>query len=342
MKNQTKYLKNILASVLPLSILFVLVQAASLVLFFHFSFHAVEEYTIEKNLQSCVHAMQTELDRIGGVVFEWSAWDACASFIKGKNPTFIQDNMVESSMQEQNLNAFCIVDPNGKPAWTRCIKITDDKEQAVNLALFSSQILEENPVLWKHKDPNSCVAGYYSGKDGVLMLYSRPITSNSNTGPVCGAVIMGRFLNDKFIASIAQQDCLDYQWWNLRTEYTRNALRHYLSQITNENPIYAQTTPNTATAYTILPDIYGKDAILIKFVTANDVASFKKGWLAKCTGIYAIEGLIFIACLAAFANKHCTKCRKQITQNAQSAPTIECISFKQVTKPQPSTEELLI
>jgi sensor domain CHASE-containing protein len=339
---QMKQSDNILASILPLSILFVLIQAASLIGFFQFSFHAVEKYAIKKNLQSCIHSMQRELDRIGGVVYEWAAWDACAAFMKGKNPTFLQENMVESSMQKQNLNAFCIVDPNGKPVWTRCVKYHNDKEELVNLTLFSPEVLNSNPALWKHKDPNSCTAGYYSTKGGALMLYSRPVTSSDNTGPVCGAVIMGRFISDKFIASIAGQDCLDYEWWNLRTDYTRNALQQYLTRITNENPIYIETTPDIATAYTVLPDIEGKAAILIKFVTANDVASFKKGWMAKCGGIYALEGLIFIAYLTAFANKHCSKCRDQITQEVQFDAGIKHITINTITETQPSNDQLPI
>jgi sensor domain CHASE-containing protein len=342
MKKQNNSGSNILASIIPLSILFVLIQAASLIGFFHFSFGAVESFAIKKNLMSCIGSMQTELDRIGSVVYEWAAWDACASFMKGKNPTFLKENMVESSMQEQNLNAFCIVDPNGKPVWTRCVKYHDDKEELINLTLFSQEVLDKNPALWKHKDPNSCTAGYYSSESGVLMLFSRPITSSNNTGPVCGSVIMGRFISDKFIASIARQDCLDYEWWNLRSDYTRNALKQYLSQISKENPVYLETTPDIATAYTILPDIEGNNAILIKFVTANDVASFKKGWLAKCSAIYALEGLIFIVYLTAFANKHCSSCRNQITQDAQFDARTEYISVEKIAETQPSKDELLI
>jgi sensor domain CHASE-containing protein len=342
MKNQSKSNPNILVSIVPLSILFVLVQAASLVGFFHVSFRAVEEYAIRKNLQSCIDAMQKELNRIGGVVYEWSAWDAAASFIKGSNPNFIKDSMVESSMQEQNLNAFCILDSHGKPVWTRCVKVNDNKPVTVNLSLFSPEVLVKNTALWEHKDPNSRIAGYYSTEGGVLMLFSRPVTSSNNTGPVCGAVIMGRFVNDAFIESITQKKCQDFKWWNLRTEYTRNAMQHYLSRITAEIPVYIEADSETAAAYTILPDIDGKDAILIKFVTTNDVASFKQGWMAKCLGIYVIEGLIFIIYLAAFANKHCTKCRAQITQDDHFIAEPQCVSFEQMAETQRSTEELPI
>lgn len=342
MNHQIKPKTNILASIIPLTILFVLIQAASLIGFFHFSFHAVEKYMIEKKLQSSIGIMQMELDRIGGVVLEWSAWDDTARFVKGQNPDFIRDNVPEDTLRKQNLNLLCFLDSQGKPLWTHCVKIKDDKSETVNLTLFSPEFLEKNNALWNHKSPDNCVAGYYSSKSGVLMLSSRPVTGSDGTGPVCGTVIMGRFIDDKFMASAAQQDCQDLQWWNLRTDYTKDALRQYLSRITPQNPIYIESNPNTITAYTVLPDISGKDAILMKFTTANDVAFFKQGWLVKCSAVYALEGLIFIAYLAAFANTHCINCRDQMRQKALSAAEPEFVSRKQTTKTPHPTEELLI
>jgi sensor domain CHASE-containing protein len=342
MENHIKSGGNILASIIPLAILFVLVQAASLIAFFHFSFHAVEEYAIKKNLQSCIGTMQTELDRIGGVVLEWSAWDDTARFVKGQDPDFIQANMAENTLQKQNLNVLCILDSQGKPVWTRCVKTQDDKPQPVNLSLFSLEVLKKNDALWNHKSPDNCVAGYCSTEGGVLMLSSRPVTGNSGTSPVCGTVIMGRFISDEFMASVAKQDCRDFQWWNLRTDYTRDALRQYLSRITPENPIYIESNPRTSTAYTVLPDINGKDAILMKFATANDIARFKQGWLVKCLGLYLIEGLIFIAYLAAFTNRHCTTCSTQKTQNENFTAENQYVSFQQITETQHSKNELLV
>jgi sensor domain CHASE-containing protein len=342
MENKTKSGGNILASVIPLSVLFVLIQAASLIGFFYVSFRAVEKYAIEKNLQSCVNVMQTELDRISGVVYEWSAWDATVQFVKGENSNYIKNNTAENTFEEQKLNVFCILDAQGKPVWTHCVKFHDDKQEIVKLTLFTPEVLEQNPALWKHKDPNSCVTGYFSTEGGALMLCSRPVVSSNQPGIIHGAVIMGRFVSDNFIASITQQECQAFDWWNLRTEYTKNAMQQYLARITDENPVYVETTPDTATAYTVLPDIDGNDAILIKFVMANDVASFKQGWLARCLGIYAIEGLIFIVYLAAFANKHCTKCRAQIIQDEQFTAQTQYVSIQQIPETQRSEEELLI
>ena len=329
MENTPKQNRNILASIIPLSILFVLVQAASLIGFFHVSFKAVEEYAIQKNLQSCIYVVQMELVRISGLVYEWSAWDDTVLFINGRNPNYIQDNAAEDSMREQNLNVFCIVDPNGKPVWTRCVKIQDEHQEGINLSLFTADALKNNPALWEHNNPDSCITGYYSTNEGVLMLCSRPVFHSSQKDLIQGAVIMGRFVTDKFLESITRQDCRDFEWWNLSSEYTREAMQQYLSRITDENPVYVETTQAASVAYTILPDINGKATILIKFVMPNDIATFKKGWLFRCAAIYGIEGLVFIAYLAAFANKHCIRCQSQTQRDILETAVAESISITQ-------------
>ncbi len=320
---------KILSSVIPLSILLVLVLTATQIGLFQYSFGAIEKYAIGRNMKSLVSALQTELDRISNVVFEWSAWDDTALFVQGQNPDFIQKVMAESTMHKQNLNIICIVDSKGNPLWSESIKFQDSTPKQIESSFFSSENLKKNTALWNHKDPDSCVIGYCLAEGGVLMLSSRPITNNANTGPVLGAVIMGRFLTDEFIASIAQQACVDFEWWNLRSEYTRKALQKQLSQITQVNPVYIETNPVNATAFTVLADIEGKDAVLIKFVMANEIGYCRDGLMAKCVGLFAIEGLVFIIYLASFVNKCCTTCRKQAEIDLRAALDQQELSYRQ-------------
>jgi sensor domain CHASE-containing protein len=327
-----KQYDKILPSIIPLSILCVVVQTASLVGLFQFFSGNIEKCAVRKYLQFSTDALQTELNRIGGVAFEWSAWDDTGLFIEGKNPSYLQANMTENTLREQNLNVICILDSQGKLICNRCVKASDKEMRNIDLSLFSPENLRKNPALWNHRDPNSCVTGCYSTEGGVLMLSSRPVTNSKNTGPVRGAVIMGRFITEDFIASITKQPCLDFYWWSLRTDYTKNALGKYLSKITDENRVYIESSFKTTTAYTVLPDIDGKDAVLIKFVMANEFSPYKEGLLAKCIGIYAIEGFIFLVYLASFANKYCGNCRQQTIHDTQSALAKERLSSNKSTK----------
>lgn len=342
MQIKSKSNEHILTSILPLAILFVLIQAASLIGFFHFSFQGIEKYVIQKKMDSCVGAMQMELDRISGLVYEWSAWDATAAFLAGQDPNYPEDNSVEDTMKEQNIHVFGIFDAHGNPVWTRCVKEQGGRQEVFNLNLFSPETFKKNPFLWEHDNPNSCITGYYPTEAGILMLCSRPVIQPGNKGLIRGTVIMARFVNDKLIASIARQKCQDFQWWNLDSAFTRDAVTDYLSMITHENPIHVEINPKQAAVYTTLKDIHGTDAMLMKLVLKNDIASFKEGWLFRCIAIYGIEGLVFVLYLAAFANKHCLRCMAQLKEENSIQDTIRLNSTQENNLPERSFEDLPI
>lgn len=341
MEKQNQKNDKILASVIPLSILMILVLTTVLIGLFNFAFNKVEEYAIGENLRFCVNNIQTELERIDGVVFEWSAWDDTALFVEGKNPDYDKNNMVDSTIQQQNLNMLCVVDLQGVPLVNRCVKFHENKLQSVDLSFLSSKNLRKNKGLWEHKDADSHIAGYYATEGGVLMLCSRPVTNNNNTDPVRGAVIMGRFISDRFIESMTRQSCLDFQWWNLQSDYTRGALTKYLSRISAENPIHIEYKIDTITAYTVLPDINGNDAVLIKFVVANNVSLYKENLMFKGIGIFLLVGIVFILYQASFINKNCGICRGRMSDDPQTNLDSQYISFEQTAKSQKPVKDTI-
>jgi hypothetical protein len=125
----------------------------------------------------------------------------------------------------------------------------------------------------------------------------------------------------------------------LRTEYTRNAVKQYLSRITDENPVYIETLPDTATAYTVLPDINGNDAVLIKFVIPTmSPPSNKAGWQMlrdlrhRRPDVYSLPGKLRTQTCANAANRlHWSAC------DARADP-----SLTKTPEAPPITEELLI
>jgi sensor domain CHASE-containing protein len=284
-------------------------------------FHDLEKSQAQKNFQYSLNSLQNELKFLDRLLFDWSAWDATADFISGKDPDYIQENLSGNTQQEQNLNVFCLIDTKGKPIWERSVNFYGKELRIVELSMFSEESLKINPILWDHKDPNSCVAGYCSTEGGVLMVVARPVTDNDNTGPVHGTLIMGRFITDQYIASITKQTCLGFDWWNLKKEYTRSAVNSYLSQITPQKPIFLEFDEDTVAAYAILPGVDGADAVLIKSTLPNDVTSYKNEFLMKSAFVFLIESLLFLIALTAGVARRCIRCRPRSARTANSLPT---------------------
>jgi sensor domain CHASE-containing protein len=308
--------------IVPLCIIFLLVQAASTCGLFHLSFQTIEKYLVRKDLQFCVKSLQAELNHLDDLVFGWSAWDDTALFIEGKKENYIRENLTDDALRKQNVNVFCILDTRGKPVWSRYIEIRDNKQRTIDLSMFSKEALQKNPVLWNHSDPNSCISGYYSTEGGILMLSSRPVTSNSSNGPIHGTVIIGRFITNPFIASMTRQTCLDFKWWNLRTDYTKETMGEYISLITEQNPVFIEFEDDAVAAYMALPGIQIKKAILLKFLLANELTPYKSRLMAISIMVYFIEGFLFIACLIVIVNKRQCEAYRAKTEWRAGTPVV--------------------
>jgi sensor domain CHASE-containing protein len=298
---------KIVSYVVLLLIVFVLIQTASLFGLFHISFKAVEKVVARKNLQFCINSLQAELTHLNGLVFEWAAWDDAGLFIEGQKPQFLGENTSENLLREKKLDVLCLLDIHGKPLWSRAVRNSGNEYRSIQLDLFLPENLQKNPALWNHQDVNSCVFGFCSTENGVLMLSSRPVTNNTNSPPIHGTVIFGRFITDQVIADIARQTCLDFKWWNLHSDYTKQAMEKYVSQITPDNPVYIEFELNSAAAYTILHDINKKDAVLVKFLMTDELASYRDELMIKSAGVFFVEGFIFLVCLSVLINRLCVK-----------------------------------
>jgi sensor domain CHASE-containing protein len=298
---------KIVSCVVLLAVTFVMVQTASLIGLFRISFKTIEKIVARKNLRSCINSLQEELNHLNDLAFEWSAWDDTGLFIEEKKPQYIGENMSENTLREKNLDIICILDNRGQIAWSRFVKSSGNESLKINLEMFSQKNLQNNKVLWNHKDVNSSVTGYCATESGILLLGSRPVTNNTNSPPIHGTIIIGRFITDRMIASIAKQTCLDFQWWNLHSDYTRQAMHKCLSQITPDSPVYIEFELNTAAAYTVLQDINKNDAVLVKFLMTDDLASCRDELLIKSISVFFAEGFLFLVCLAFATNRVCRK-----------------------------------
>jgi sensor domain CHASE-containing protein len=280
-----------------LSVIFVIVLMTSLAAVFLDPFHALENAVAMKSFQYTITSLQNEMKFLDRLLVDWSAWDATANFVQGKNPDYIKENLPDITQQEQNLNVFCFLDVKGKLVWSRCVQFHDKEVRTISLSMFTNESLQKNYTLWNHKTPDSSVTGYCSTEGGILMLASRPITDNNKTGPIYGTLIMGRFVTGSYLTEITKQTCLSLEWWNLKHGYTHLTIGGFLSQITPQNPVFLEYDENNVAAYTTLPDIDGSDAVLIKSTMPNNVVIYKNEFLTKGVLVFLIESPVFFITL---------------------------------------------
>jgi signal transduction histidine kinase len=129
-----------------------------------------------------------------------------------------------------------------------------------------------------------------------MRITSQPILTSRGTGPIRGSVIVGRYLDAQAIENLARVTGLSvsvYRVNDAQMPFDFQAVRYALSKKT---PILVRPlTRQTIAGYTLLTDIYGKPALLLRVDVPREI--YKQGQLSQryLNLSVLIVGLVFSA-----------------------------------------------
>lgn len=166
------------------------------------SFLAMEIHSARHSLREVNNAIQSRLELLDTINRDWAWWDDIYSFIETRSPEFIASNLNDETLANMKLDLLGFFDREGR---------------IVNLNVFDKGIgkkidppkelvayLENHPDLTTHQDAKSFHKGLVRFPGGAMLLTSRPILTSEQQGPVRGALIFGRYLDNEEVANIAK------------------------------------------------------------------------------------------------------------------------------------------
>lgn len=149
-----------------------------------------------------------------------------------------------------------------------------NKGEFIDLPPEVLEQLSPSAVLLAHTGPQSEIRGFLPLNDHYLLVASRPILTSSYQGPIRGAVIFGRLLDEGIEASLAEQTQTALRLIPLKQASTDAELTNVLARLKAEwnqrrtgadspAPSYISISQNTVQGYLLLEDIYRQPALLL-------------------------------------------------------------------------------
>ncbi len=261
------------------------------------SFIDIENSQAQNNLNRCIRAIQNENEHLNKYCNDWAAWDETVAFVQGKNENYIQRNGVEPTLISQHLNLMCFLDANDHIVWSKCVRFEENNAIEVSVRELSPDVLVQGHILLGHKNPEDHVKGILMTELGLIMVSSRPIINNNSDFPIYGTLIMGRLINDDFMTPLNEQTQVEFQWWNLANQTTRQPLDPYLSAISKDEPVLLERRPaeSFVAAYQVVPGLNTDQALLLKAITPCQITA--KGKYAISVAMWSMiigSGLILV------------------------------------------------
>jgi sensor domain CHASE-containing protein len=236
------------------------------------SFVELEEKEAKKDLERCFEAIGREIYHLDTFNHDWAAWDDTYQFVQDENTEYATSNLVAETFVQNGLNLIYVCDENGKVVWGEIRDIETWKK--IHIEGFPALSLSPAHQLLLHDNVDSAVAGIFSTEVGPMVVSSRPIVTSVNTGPIRGTLIMGRFLNEDAIKTLARQTRVDFYRWPIHGDAMPKREKEILKDINDDAPLLLDAADNNLLhVYATYPDINGKPALFVRADISKEVSA---------------------------------------------------------------------
>lgn len=265
-------------------------------------FAEVEKHDTDQNVQRATEALWADLSSLSGVAGDFAAWDDSYSFIEDSDPAFIESNVIDTTFIGFNINFWFYINSSGGIVWEKNFDLINETEIPVPDSLYKH--LSVNSVLFQHSSPESNIMGLVQLPEGPVLVVSRPILDNERIKPIRGSMIWGYYLNDEQIKRLSEITHLSLSIKPYDTMQLSPDFQSARNSISEEEPIFIQQLNEQSVAgYTILKDIYGDPALLLRVDLPRAIYNQGRVSVNYLLVSLIIVGIIFIGISAILLEK---------------------------------------
>jgi PAS domain S-box-containing protein len=192
---------------------------------------------------------------------DWAQWDDAYTFVSGNNPNFVAKDLPPNTYSRLDINLIIFVNNNGKVMYGKAYDLKT--KQFTSLPKNLTNFTKDSPLL--AHDNSTGLSGVLNLPEGPMMITTQPIVTGHGQGPVEGTLIMGRYINPDYLTSLINipngtLSVSNYSSTNQSTDVSK-----ILPTLSETNPSnILRLGPNSIAAYTLVNDIYGNPAIILK------------------------------------------------------------------------------
>jgi sensor domain CHASE-containing protein len=226
---------------------------------------------VTENVGRVLNQFNQEYNNLEATARDWSIWNDTYFFVEDKNEEYIQSNIQYESFKDIKINFMLFYNTTDSLVFSRAFDFQRENETILP-SNFYTYILQHNESLLIHRNLESSQAGiiFYDKNETPLLVAVTPILQSEREGPVHGSMIVGRFLDENKIKSIANITHLAVVLHPKSSELSVD-LQHVTSY-TERIPIFIQPINSTyIVGYVVIDDIFGSPVFVMEIGSQRDV-----------------------------------------------------------------------
>ncbi len=219
------------------------------------SFGELEKKYATKALGRCKKILENEITKLDDICQDWATWDDTYKFIDDLNQEYIQSNLVDETFEGLKLNFIVFVNKDGQVVYAKGFDYYKGEEVEVPEGL-----IKQSSYLSNFKETSDLrslsIRGLITIDGRIAMISSRPIITSELKGPIRGALIFGRFLDEREVSRLSEVAGVPIKLmnnWGLREDTIK--------------PI----DESTLEGYAVINDVYDKPSYVLKVRIYRDI-----------------------------------------------------------------------
>jgi PAS domain S-box-containing protein len=255
-------------------------------------FKKQENQETSEGVARAQEALDNNLETLEGTTLDWALWSESYTYIQDHNQAFYEDNLADNApFVSLQLNMLLYVDTQSQIVFSKALDYSTGKEVPVPSEL-DKHIYPGSPLL-KHDNVNSSIKGIIALPEGFMLVASEPIVPSTGDVPVRGTLIFGRFLDNEVVQRLSELTLIDVTLQAVDDPKMAEDFKKALANLTEESPIAVQPLDSQVVAgYSILKDVYGKPALLLRIEANRDIYEQGQKVIAYYMVVLVLGGIL--------------------------------------------------
>lgn len=177
------------------------------------TFEHYEDEDVTRNSARVLQAIRSTYADLGRTSKDWSNWTETHLFLKGENDTFELENLTPGTLVNVGVNLLVFVDSNHEIKWSRMVSLESGAQIPIDKTLISDLLLMDEP-----RDEGTAIPGrkgIVATPRGLVFICARPVVRNDGSGVPSGTLMMGLFLDERWLRDTARNIQVDFRAYDL-------------------------------------------------------------------------------------------------------------------------------
>jgi len=228
----------------------------------------IERHNTRNSVERALGALAYLITDLEADTAEWASRDDTYAFIEDGNDDYVESNLLDDTFITLRLNFMLFIHSSGHIVFDKAFDLENEAEMSIPQDLLGH--LSGDNLLLSRPGAHSFTSGIILLNDNPIVIASQPILTSEDKGPARGTLIFARYLDSEAInrsAGAMPFPITLRPFNNVMYPDFKEALPSLLRE---ETIIVKPLSTQYIGGYTLLKDVYGKPALVMRVDMPRD------------------------------------------------------------------------